>query len=52
MQVHMPTTDHDDDIEQIYEISEMPHQERRAQENAIVMETSTALWEKDLQINW
>ena len=50
----MPTTNHDDDkIEKLYEeISEILHQEGRGQVNAIVMKTSIASWEKDLQIRW
>jgi hypothetical protein len=39
VQVYMPTTNHDDKIEKLYEeISEILHQEGRGQVNAIVME--------------
>jgi hypothetical protein len=54
VQVYMPTTNHDnDEIEKLYEeIREILPQEGRSQVNTIVIGTSTASWEKDLQIRW
>ena len=43
VQVYMLTMDHDDEIENTYEISETLHQEPREQINAILWDTSTTL---------